>query len=301
MKKYYKLIEKINTDKFSNRVAGLEDENIFNSVSEGPVDALDELNDEVESQIDEESMFSDVEIEEDEFYEEDEWSEVKKDQDAHDSKDPEDCINLMELVSCYTNNYRKEFVKIADDKILEGTGDFSKHFLYKELEEVFATVSSVLNDQKSEYLDNIKTARTMLSNKKKMTMICGTKTAPFLYEGLQLAYIQQIHNLLMAMPYTLKLKETFINAIEAIGLDKDIKFVNRVLKDYIEADSVLGTKIIFQDAEKSEITGKNNELNETVYADSDIISEGVDSIVSDFEYAGESIANLIEIKANKAL
>ena len=304
MKKLFLVATKINQDEFSNKKLGLEDDNIFNAVSDEPTEALDNINDEVEEQMTDESMFNDVEVEDDPILDEEdqgEWDGIVEQAEKEDARDPEDCINLMEIVSGYTNNYRKLFTELADSSILEGTGEFNKHPKHEEYEKTWEMVSSIMAESKEVCFITLTSARALLNNRKKMIACCGTKEAPFIYEGLQLAYIQQLHNILMASPYSLKMKENFSNATEAIGLDKDIKLMNRILGDILDAEDMLGTKIRFKEATKSEVTGKSEELNASVYADSDLISEGTDMIVTDFEYAGESIANLIEIKANKAL
>lgn len=307
-KKLYKIVEGINSDQFSNRAAGLEDENVFAAVSDEPTEAIDNFSDEVETQIDDENadeteMFNtDALNDEDDEEVDEEWNAIQSEQEAVDKKDPEDCINLMEIVSCYTNNYRKYFSVIANDKIVEGTGSFSKHAKYDSLNKVFENLCSLYSGTKNEYFENLAEVRDMLLKESLMVTLCGDgKKAPFLYEGLQLAFIAQLHNLYIATPYSLKIKGTFDESIETMGFDKDIKFFDRVLSDFINAKPVLGTKIKYKEPEKSSITGKDETINETVYADSDLISEGHDTVVGDFEFAAESIQNLIEIKANKAL
>lgn len=305
-KKFFSLIDRINNDQYSNRAAGLESENVFNAVSEEPMEAVDAINDEVETQMsdeeDDRALFSEDDVEDDpEYSTNSEWDQAEEEYNDVEKKDPEDCINLMEIVSCYTNNYRKNFIELADDKILEGTGDFKSHAKYAELENVFESLTGMYNGTKCEFYDSLSEVRDLLHQNKKMITICGTKKAPFIYEGIQLAYIQQLHLLFMVTPYNLKLKQQCEEAMTTMGFDKDIKFFDKVLKDIIDAIPVLGTKIKFQESEKSEITGKDETINNTVYATSDLISEGHDTIVSDFEYASESIQNLIEIKANKAL
>lgn len=304
-KKYFKIVEKINNDIFSNVAAGLENDNVFESVTEEGIDAVDGINEEVETQLDPDddyAVFKEDELEDDPSYEEpNEWEIASKEHEEESKKNPEDCINLMEIVSCYTNNYRKNFVNLADDKILEGTGTFKNHAMYDELEKVVETLVGMYNNTGNTYFDNLLQIRDLLHQEKKMFSICGTKKAPFIYEGIQLAYITQLHLIFMTTPYNLKLKVQFEEAMTTMGFDKDIKFFDKVLSDIIDATPVLGTKIKFQDSVKSEITGKDETISNTVYAESDLISEGHDTIVSDFEYAVESIQNLIEIKANKAL
>lgn len=304
-KKLYKIVDHINNDMYSNKAAGLEDENVFASVSEDTIDAVDGFSDEVETQMDdedtEESMFDIDDMDLEEEPEEDEWSAIQEEQDNIDKKDPEDCINLMEIISCYTNNYRKNFADIVSDKLIECTGDFSNHVNISELDSIFDNVKSLFEGTKNPYFENLSNVRALLGKKSLTFSLCGEKKSPFLYEGLQLAFLAQLHNIYMVTPYTLKIKGTFDEAIETMGFDKDIKFFDRVLDDFIKAKPVLGTKIKYKETVKSAITGKDETIHETVYADSELISEGHDTEVGGFEFASESIQNLIEIKANKAL
>ncbi|MGL5766782.1 MAG: hypothetical protein ACRCX8_14185 [Sarcina sp.] len=303
-KKFYRLLDRINNDIYSNKAIGLESDNVFEGVTEEPLEAIDSINEEVETQLDEDDgLFKEEEVEEDPSYTstKDEWEAVSEDQDEVDRKNPEDCINLMEIVSCFTNTYRKNFVSMEVEKLVERTGDFKKHPMYTEIESVFESLTGMFNGTKCEAYEHLSEVRDLLHQERKMYTICGDEKAPFIYEGIQLAYVQQLHLMYLATPYTLKLKTQFEEAIMTMGFDKDINFFDKILKDVIDAIPALGSKIKYRESEKSEITGKDETIANTPYANSDIISEGHDTIVSDFEYAVESIQNLIEIKANKAL
>lgn len=302
-KKFYRLLDRINNDIYSNKAIGLESDNVFEGVSEEPLEAVDSINDEVETQIEDDGLFKEEEIEDDPSYtsEKDEWQNISEDQEEVDKKNPEDCINLMEIVSCFTNTYRKNFVSMEVEKLVERSGDFKKHPMYTEIEGVFESLTGMFNGTKCEAYDHLSEVRDLLLQERKMFTICGDEKAPFIYEGIQLAYIQQLHLMYLATPYTLKLKTQFEEAIMTMGFDKDINFFDKILKDIIDAIPALGSKIKYRESEKSEITGKDESIANTPYSNSDIISEGHDTIVSDFEYAVESIQNLIEIKANKAL
>lgn len=111
-------------DGYSNKVAGCEDDNIYESTSGEPAEVADEFEEELltqEDNGDEEIDYDDDSNYMDEFngYGDDEgdddFTDFEQDPDYKPLseegqatiKRPEDCVNIIEVISSFLNNYRE--------------------------------------------------------------------------------------------------------------------------------------------------------------------------------------------------
>ena len=194
------------------------------------------------------------------------------------SANPEDCLNIMEIVGTYTNSYRKCMTSIMAKHIslIEKTGDITKHPKYKEYEMCFKQLDVVVADSIIPMYVNLKAAWTLLNDAPKMSAICGTAVAPFLYEGFSLAVLQQLHSFMAIMPHTFSRGCPIMDNVESSGMKDSMSLTDKVLSDFVNCGSVLGNKIIFLDATIDEVTNKKTEINNTPYADSEILNGSMD-------------------------
>lgn len=135
-----------------------------------------------------------------------------------------------------------------------------------------------------------------------MEFIKGNGKAPYIYEGMQIAYIMQCHVCLLGCHYQIQSNKPFEEIIKEKELEEIINFLNGTLTLFVDNKDNYGTKINFQEDPES-ILGdgsKSNRINETVYADSDIIN-GKEDLVDGITYANESVNLFLDLKNNKVL
>lgn len=219
-------------------------------------------------------------------------------QSADDLPSEADAINMVKLVTNYTNQYVSNMELIIKDNkdVLDRSGDIKSTTLYND----FINPANVMLNVVFKDTDLIKTVnqfKDVLEDKRKMVAITGTETSPFLYEGFQLLAYELYKSLVALVPFYIKQVQDVNQLLDNMNL-KVVKDLIEMAGDVVECSNLLGTKIFYVAPVVSDITGKSEELAQTPYVN---LESCQPRPFSRMQYAGESIMNLVEIKNNNAL
>lgn len=224
------------------------------------------------------------------------WEETSVD----DLKSDAQCINVVKIVTNFTNDYVKNMesiYKAGGSDVIETSGDFKSSPMYDAfIAPSNKLINVVLKD--SEIVKHLNNLLKLMEDKRKMSAICGTAENPFLYEGIQLVAIELHRTLLGMIPFYVKHATSVEDLIKSLNLNV-LDVLVQMAADLVEIQNMFGTKIFYVAPVKSEITGRSEELAQTPYAN--LESCMYRPLSSPMMYAGESIMNLIEIKNNNAL
>lgn len=224
------------------------------------------------------------------------WEET----DINDLKSDADCINMVKIISNYTNQYALNFETFAkqNPELIDYTGDFKQVEMYnKFVAPAMDIITKMFKDDPIvKHLENL---IELMSEKRKVLAVTGKPDNPFMYEGMQIVLYDAIRSVLACIPYSIKNNQSLAEVIESMKLSV-VKCLIQMVADLVEVGPILGTKIYYVEPVISEVTGKSEEISSTPYAKLDVMNRGNESFTG-MRLANESIMNLVEIKNNKAL
>lgn len=221
----------------------------------------------------------------------------------NDLKSDADCINMVKIISNYTNQYAlnfEQFVKTNPD-IIDYTGDFKQLDMYNNfVAPAMDIIDKMFKDDP--IVKHLHGLIDVMTEKRKVLSVCGKPDNPFLYEGMQIVLYDALRSVLACIPYSIKNNQTLAEVIESMQLNV-VKCLIQMVADLVEVSPILGTKIYYVEPVISEITGKSEELANTPYTKLDVMDKSGNEAMmfSRMRFANESIMNLVEIKNNKAL
>lgn len=227
------------------------------------------------------------------------WQETNYD----DLKSDADCINMVKIISNYSNQYAlnfEAFVK-TNPEFIDYTGDFKQIEMFNNF---VAPAMDLLNKvfKDDPIIKHLESLIELMSEKRKVLAVCGKPDNPFVYEGMQIVLYDTLRSILACVPYSIKNNQNLSEVIESMQLNV-VKALIQMVADLVELAPMMGTKIYYVEPVVSEITGKSEEIANTPYAKLDVMNRnGNESYAfSRMRLANESIMNLVEIKNNKAL
>lgn len=228
-----------------------------------------------------------------------EWEETSYD----DLKSDADCINMVKIISNYTNQYALNFETFVkqNPEMIDYTGDFKQLEMYNQyVAPAMDIITKMFKDDP--IVKHFENLIELMSEKRKVLSVCGKPDNPFMYEGMQIVLYDALRSVLACIPYSIKNNQTLSEVIESMKLNV-VKCLIQMVADLVEVGPIFGTKIYYVEPVVSEITGKSEEITNTPYAKLDVMkgTESVEFRFSRMRFANESIMNLVEIKNNKAL
>lgn len=201
--------------------------------------------------------------------------------------------NLVKLSGSHINAYVTNMDSVLGSGMIERTGNFSANdYQVRFIEPAEEIISKCFSDD--EVVDKIKAFRDLLDKRQIMSKLAGNETSPFVYEGLQLAYILTLISGLALVGPSLQINGGLLDTAKHISF--------KVFDDLIEAiDSILtvkaslGTKIYYTD----NIVDINDNTEASIYVNIQEVNPAIGGPTS--VPAGESIGNIIEIRNNGGL
>lgn len=209
-------------------------------------------------------------------------------------KDDARAVNLIDMTATHINKYHEDMGKVMTKIVLERTGNFSSSewiskFVYPAIEIVDKCYPK--DEVKAKLLE----LGNLLEDRSIMTKLAGNEAHPFIYEGLQLVFYVGMTGALAMIGPSLKLGGSLEETAKHIQF-KSFKDVIEMLDTIKEVKNSLGNKIYYVE---NTVELENNDAA-SIYVEIPSIAT-VDNGVTLATPAGESIANLIEIRNNGAL
>lgn len=201
--------------------------------------------------------------------------------------------NLVKLSGSHINAYVKNMNTLLSSDMIERTGSFrANEYQGRFIEPAEEIVAKTFNED--EVVKTFKDFRELLDQKAIMSKLTGNETTPFIYEGLQVAYILGLTASLALVGPSLQINGTLADTAKHISF-KAFNDIVEAINAIMSVKASLGTKIYFtenmidlEDNTEASIYVNIPEINPTVGGPSSVP-------------AGESIGNIIEIRNNGGL
>ena len=201
--------------------------------------------------------------------------------------------NLVKLSGSHINAYVTNMDHVLTTGMIERTGNFSANdYQVRFIEPAEEIISKCFSDD--EVVDKIKAFRDLLDKKPIMAKLAGNETNPFVYEGLQLAYILTLMSGLALVGPSLQINGGLADTAKHISF-KTFGELVEALDSILTVKASLGTKIYYTDS----IVDIADNTEASIYVNIQEVNPAIGGPAS--VPASESIGNIIEIRNNGGL